>query len=107
MAAHQAEPFDIYVHWLHDGKLGFGVVHSSAVYDGVVPAIGDILAVKWNDDGEDDVPPPHDACQVVERYNVDNDRGIFWHIVLKSVELPPDRAEALGLVREEGSTALR
>ena len=36
--------------------------------------------------------------EVVERYNVENNKGIFWHVVLKSVDLPPDRAEALELI---------
>lgn len=90
------EPFDISVHWItEDGKLTKGVVHSSSFYDDVVPAKGDILATKWN---EEDGEVTHDAWEVVERYNVDNDKGIFWHIVLKSVDLPPDRAEALDIL---------
>ncbi|MBZ3693265.1 hypothetical protein [Phyllobacterium calauticae] len=102
MTLQSSEPFDIYVHWLiDDGRLTKGVVHSSAVYDGLVPMIGDVLALKWEDDGDEDVPAPYDAYEVVERYNVDNDEGVFWHIVLKPIALPPDRVAALGLNRCE------
>ncbi len=87
------DPFEIYVHWLDDkGKIDKGTRHSISVYDGVVPVIGDKLAIRWEDG------PDLSACEVVERYHVDNEDGPFWHIVLKFIDLPEDRAKGLGLI---------
>lgn len=85
------EPFEIYVHWIDNkGKLDEGTRHPISVYDGVVPVVGDKLAVRWDD-------PDLSAYEVVERYHVDNKDGPYWHIVLKHIDLPDDRAKGLGL----------
>jgi len=85
---------DIAVTWLfEDGSLAGPVFHHIDHYGGIIPSIGDVVAVKF-DDG-------FDSVKVVERYVADVDGIITWHLVFSPTRLPSSRQVVLGHVNQE------
>lgn len=79
---------DIAVSWLlEDGSVAGPVLHHIDNYHGVLPVVGDVVAVNCGDE--------IDAVNVVERYLADVNGRVTWHLVFSPVTLPPGRTEML------------
>ena len=58
------------------------------VFDDYLPVVGDKIV--------ESLPDGADATEVTERYVYFGENGdSIWHLILKRVELPPDRLRAL------------
>ena len=85
---------DIRISWiLSDGTVSLPATHSLSAYEGVVPNVGDVIAVGPGNKS--------DAARVSERYLVQNfDSYSWWHLVVESTTLTSDRKRALFYLRD-------